>query len=95
MGLTFTPVLLFGQVKSEQKDKGSSAPLSTRAQRKKAKKEWKENRKREWDNKKKIKEHDKKFQTKKTLRRMKRDKRKAQLNNEHKKEIFIRRWFTF
>jgi hypothetical protein len=70
-----------------------STPLSKSAKRKKAKKEWKEHRKLEMEEKKAIKEHHKRIQTKETRKKMKQSKRKSIRVNEHKREFFLKRWF--
>lgn len=43
---------------------------------------------------KEVKAHHKKLQNKKVLKRMNKSKRKAKLNNEHKREFFLIRWFS-
>jgi len=40
-----------------------------------------------------IKQHEK-LQDKQTRKRMKKNKKKAEANHEHKKEFFLKRWFT-
>ena len=87
--LAFLPSYTFSQT-AEKKE---GQPKSSNAQKREARKKWVLQRKIERDEKKKIKQHDKHLQTKKTLRRMKKDKKKAQRNNEGKREFFIKRWF--
>lgn len=43
---------------------------------------------------KEVKAHHKRLQTKEVRKRMKKDKRKAQLHNDKKKEFFLIRWFS-
>jgi hypothetical protein len=69
-------------------------PGTSKAQRKAARKKWKEQRKQERMERKMVKKKQKQLQTKKTYRRMKRDKRKALRNNQHKQEFFLKRWFS-
>ncbi len=67
---------------------------SKREQRKAARKKWREDRKLEKMEKKVVRKKQKQLQTKKTYKRMKRDKRKAMRNNAHKREFFLKRWFS-
>jgi Ni/Co efflux regulator RcnB len=76
-----------------QEAKTEKAPATTKAQRKKAKQKWKENRKIEMEHKKMVKEHHKRIQTKGTRKRMKEEKRKSDRYRENKREFFIVRWF--
>ena len=69
------------------------APATSRAQRKKAKQKWKEDRIMDRGQKKAIVEHDKHLQTKKTLKRMRQAKRKSEKFRANKKEPAIVRWF--
>lgn len=70
-------------------------PVQTkREQRKASRKKWKEQRKQEKMHKKGVKKKQKQLQTKKTLKRMKKDKKKALRNNAHKREFFLKRWFS-
>lgn len=69
----------------EAKPAAAGAPVANRAQRKKAKKKWKEDRIIERDNKKAIKEHHKRIQTKKTLKAMKKEKKKGDKLRANKK----------
>lgn len=79
----------------EAPQKADKAPANSRAQRKKAKQKWKENRKAEMDQKKAVKNHHKQLQTKETRKRMKREKRKAERLRTNKKESGIVRWFKY
>lgn len=45
------------------------------------------------EDKKKIREHHKRIQTKATRKKMRRDARKARRVNENKREFFLKRWF--
>lgn len=77
----------------EQKPKEKGAPASSRAQRKKAKAKWKEERKLERDQKKAVKDHHKRLQTKETRKRMKAERKKGDKLRGNKREFFlIRRW---
>jgi Ni/Co efflux regulator RcnB len=71
------------------------APASSRAQRKKAKQKWKENRILERDQAKAVKDHHKRIQTKKTNRRMREEKRRSERLRTNKKEFFIVRWYKY
>ena len=86
------PFVGYAQDATPTKDK---APATSRAQRKKAKQKWKENRKLERSQAKAIKEHHKHLQTKKTNKRMRREKRKSEKLRTNKKEFFIVRWFKY
>jgi hypothetical protein len=77
----------------EAKPASAGAPIANRAQRKKAKKKWKEDRIIERDNKKAIKDHHKRIQTKKTLKAMKKEKKKGDKMRSNKKENFFIRIF--
>lgn len=84
-----------------QQPPGNSTPASkdpgekTRREiRKQERKEWKERRKLEREEQKAIKAYHKRIQTKTVLKRMKRSKRTAIMNNENKREFFLKRWFT-
>ncbi|MBL7891078.1 MAG: hypothetical protein JNL63_00500 [Bacteroidia bacterium] len=92
LSLFFLPLLAFSQ-EAAKTDK-EQQPKTTRAQRKEAKKMWKEKRRNERAEKKKIKEHHKRIQTKEVRKRMKKDRKTAIRNNEHKREFFLKRWFS-
>ncbi len=80
-----------------QEEKSNSAanatPAAKRAQRKKAKAKWKEQRILEHETKKAVKQHHKKLQTKKTLKEMKREKKKSDKLRENKKKNFFAKMF--
>ena len=63
-----------------------------KAARRKAKREWKEKRRKQMDDAKAKKEYNKKHNSKKVRKRMKRNEKKAKRNNEHKREFFLTRW---
>ena len=86
------PLMTFAQ-EAAKKDK-EQEPKTSRSQRREAKKQWKEQRRNERLEKKKIKDHHKRIQTKKVLKRMKADKKEAQRNQDHKREFFLKRWFS-
>lgn len=88
----FMPLIAFAQ-EAAKTDK-EQQPKTTRAQRKEAKKMWKEKRRNERAEKKKIKEHHKRIQTKEVRKRMKKDRKTAIRNNQHKREFFLKRWFS-
>jgi hypothetical protein len=66
---------------------------SRKLKRKKDKAAWKAKREKEQGDKKAVRNHEKRLQTKATRKRMKKDRHKAALNNAHKKEFFLIRWF--
>lgn len=80
-------------VAQEAAPKKSESPATTRAKRKKAKQKWKEQRKIEMEQKKAVKQHHKRIQTKETRKRMKRERRKSDNLRKNKKEFFLIRWF--
>ncbi len=90
--ICLAPFVISAQEAAPKSDK---APATTRAQRKKAKQKWKENRKAEMDQKKAVKAHHKSIQSKETRKRMKREKRKAERLRSNKKESGIVRWFRY
>ena len=77
---------------AKSKDK---APASTRAQRKAAKQKWKEERQAEMEQKKAVKAHHKRIQTKQTRKQMRREKRKSDKLKENKRDFFLIRWFKY
>ncbi len=85
----------FFVIAQEQKSEKNKAPASTRAQRKSAKHKWKEGRKIEKEQKKAIKEHHKRIQTKETRKTMRKQKRKGERMRANKKESFLVRWFKY
>ena len=68
-------------------------PKSARAIRREARAEWRQNRRNEYIEKKKLREHDKRLQTKKTLKRMRAHRRKAERYNAKERDPFYVRWF--
>jgi hypothetical protein len=86
------PLVITAQEQQSSKDK---APASTHAQRKVARQKWKEQRKLEIEQKKAVKEHDKRLQTKKTRKEMRKEKRKGEKLRANKKEFFLIRWFKY
>jgi hypothetical protein len=86
------PLMAFAQ-EGAKKDK-EQEPKTSRSQRREAKKQWKEQRRNERLEKKKIKDHHKRIQTKTVRKRMKSDKKEAQRNQDHKREFFLKRWFS-
>lgn len=69
------------------------APATSRVQRKAAKKKWKEQRKMEMEQKKAVKQHHKRIQTKETRKRMRKEKKKSDKMRANKREFFLVRWF--
>jgi hypothetical protein len=95
--IAFLLIILFplggmAQEAAKEKDK---APATSRVQRKAAKKKWKDQRKMEMEQKKAVKQHHKRLQTKETRKRMKREKRKSDKLRANKREFFLIRWFRF
>lgn len=73
---------------------GTQEPEGTgKADRRKAKRDWKKKRREDMDAAKSKKEYNKKYNTKKTRKRMKKAEKKANRNNTHKREFFLKRWF--
>lgn len=66
---------------------------SERKLRKEDRREAKEKRLKEKAERKAVEKHHKRLQTKTVQKRMKAGKRRARLNNENKREFFLRRWF--
>lgn len=89
--LCFLPLALQAQDKPAAKD--TKAPATSRVQRKAAKKKWKEQRKVEMEQKKAVKQHHKRLQTKETRKRMRREKKKSDHLRSNKREFFLIRWF--
>jgi len=90
--ICWAPFFMYAQEAAPAKAK-DDAPVTTRAQRKKAKQKWKEDRIIDRGQKKAITEHDKHLQTKKTLKRMRQEKRKSDRLRANKKKPAIVRWF--
>jgi hypothetical protein len=65
--------------------------LSIKKQRRK---DAREKRKMERAERKAIEKHHKRIQTKKVQKRMKSSRSKAMRNNQHKREFFLKRWFS-
>lgn len=89
--ICMAPLMTIAQ---EQKSSEKS-PATTRAQRKKLKKKWKEDRRIERDEKKAVKEHHKRLQTKETRKRMKAERKKGDKLRANKKEPWIVRKFKY
>jgi hypothetical protein len=88
--ICLAPLMAIAQ---EEKPKEKGAPATSRAQRKKAKAKWKEDRRLERDEKKAIKDYHKRIQTKETRKRMKAERKKGDKLRENKKEFFLfRKW---
>jgi hypothetical protein len=90
--ICFLPLTMLAQEQAKEKDK---APATSRAQRKAAKKKWKEHRKIEMDQKKAVKQHHKRIQSKDTRKRMKKEKKRSDKLRSNKREFFLIRWFRF
>jgi hypothetical protein len=86
----FLPLAGLAQDAAKEKQK---APSTSRAQRKAAKKKWKEQRRADIDQKKAVKQHHKRLQTKETRKRMKQEKRRSDKLRGNKREFFLVRWF--
>lgn len=92
--ICLAPLAAIAQEPKQGSDKGQS-PATTRAQRKKLKKKWKEDRRIERDEKKAIKEHHKRIQSKETLKRMKKERKKGDKLRANKREPWIVRKFKY
>lgn len=84
---------LAAHAQDQAKKDDNKAPATSRVQRRAAKKKWKEQRKAEMEDKKAVKAYHKRLQTKKTLRRMKQEKKKSDRLRANKREFFLVRWF--
>lgn len=94
--ICLVPMIAFAQDAPPSKDKETDkAPATSHAQRKKAKQKWKEDRAIERGQAKAVKEHHKQLQTKKTNKRMLKEKRKSERLRANKKEFFLVRWFKY
>lgn len=92
--ICMAPLITVAQEAKPGADKGQS-PATTRAQRKKLKKKWKEERRIERDEKKAVKEHHKRIQSKETLKRMKKERKKGEKLRANKREPWIVRKFKY
>jgi len=79
--------------KAERKAQKAKEPKSARAVRREARQNWRQMRRNEWIEKKKIKDHAKKIQSKDVLRRMARHRNKADRINANRRDPFYVRWF--
>jgi hypothetical protein len=89
----FASVPVFAQDNTSSKEEKKNEVISAKMKRQKAKKEWKEKRNKERADKKAVRDHEKRLQTKATRKRMHRDQRKADRHNQNKKEFFLIRLF--
>lgn len=87
------PMLAFSQG-GAAKIPDQKEPIASHSQRSAAKRQWWEQRRNEWAEKKKIKDHAKRLQTKNVIKRMKKDRQKAERHTENKREPFYIRWFS-
>ncbi len=90
------PLFMMAQSETGGTSGGSNTEAKTpnsRLDRKKAKRDWKKNRKTEMTAAADKKEYNKRYNTKKTRKRMKKAEKKAQKNNDHKREFFLVRWW--
>lgn len=71
----------------------SKDPPSSKAQKKQQKAQRAREKQQEKARKEALKEH-MKHQTPEVRKRMKKDAKEANLNNEHKREFFLKRWFS-
>lgn len=85
------PIALFAQDNSGNSEQ-QKTPTS-RAQRKLAKQKWKEERAKKRDDRKMVKQHHKRLQTKTVQKRMKKNKKKSERVNDNRREFFLKRWF--
>lgn len=93
--LLMLPLFSSAQIVKETKEQGSKGAVSSRVQRKAAKQKWKEQRALERDQKKEIKLHDKRLQTKKTRKRMADNRKKSEKLRTNKRESFFVRLFKY
>jgi len=91
--LLFVILIPLTSIAQEAKKDDKTSVAGTREKRKKAKAKWKETRKIEHENKKAVKQHHKRLQTKKTRKEMKKEKRKSDKLRENKKSNFFSRLF--
>jgi hypothetical protein len=91
LSLFFLPIIGI----SQEAPPPNKAPASSKAQRKAAKQKWKEQRQIEREQKKAIKEHHKRLQTKSTLKRMNKNRMKGERMRDNKREFFLIRWFKY
>ncbi len=78
------PAKINAQEEKKEKDKKNS-PASERVKRKKAKAKWKEERENKLLNEKAIRQHHKRLQTKKTLKEMRKLRKKSKRHNATKR----------
>ena len=89
------PFVNTAQVVKETKTLGDKGAVSARIQRKAAKQKWKEQRSIESEQKKEIRDHDKRLQTRKTRKRMKENRKKSEKMRTNKRESWIVKLFKY
>jgi hypothetical protein len=93
--LVYLLILFSFSVNAQEKNTGpKEKPVSTELSiKKQQRREARARRKREKEEKRAIKKHHDRLQTKKVRKRMKESRNTAIRNNENKREPFYRRWF--
>ena len=86
-------VPVFSQTGGDSGAEKKNDVANAKAKRKKNKTEWKAKHKTERADKKAVKAHEKRLQTKNTRKRMRQDRHKAAMHNQNKREFFLVRWF--
>ncbi len=84
---------LFGQDNKGTGPREKSVKTEMRI-KKQQRREGRERRKKEKEERRAVKKHHKRLQTKTVQKRMKSSRSKAIRNNEHKREFFLKRWFS-
>jgi hypothetical protein len=92
--ICLVPLTAIAQEPKQGTEKAQS-PSTTRAQRKKLKKKWKEDRRIERAEKKAVKDHHKRIQSKETRKRMKQERKKGDKLRANKREPWIVRKFKY
>ena len=98
MCLLWLPIHTIAQTSAPASKSSANAskkeePKSSRAARREGRKQWWEQRRNERAEKKKVSDHAKKLQTKKVLKRMKKDRKIAERHTQNKRAPFYERWF--
>lgn len=93
--ICLTPLAVSAQVVKESKGESNKGAVSAQVQRRAAKEKWKQQRLEERAQKKAIKEHDKRLQTKKTRKQMREERKKSDKLRANKRESFFVRLFKY
>ena len=89
------PLSIAAQTVKESKGESNKGAVSAGVQRQAAKEKWKKQRREDRAQKKAIKEHDKRLQTKKTRKQMREERRKSDKLRANKREPFLIRLFKY